>query len=306
MKGPSTELRGCETHDLNLLLKELSAIQNDLAIRKHTLKNENERLSRLTSQLQLIKQQIDFYRAEAARANELAHSMFVLLTPDLITRLACQRPPSSEVVKLGSQILGALNFEDCSWQAFACELENFSGFKALLSSFNHKALQEDQLTLLVDVWKHCHSLAKSLDSVVEGASVLLMWLAHKVELKLKLEVLASSQRRVPEIGRKVKAQANVVGEQKKQIEGIEAKRSEQLVRITALERALAEQPKSCSTSRSLSPAPDPSHTPQFSSEFPNFESEELYNDEKETSMFTVQMEGPGENVGCCRSRFFCF
>jgi hypothetical protein len=306
MKGPSTELRGFETHDLNLLRKELTAIQNDFALRKHTLKNENERLTRFTSQLQLIKQQIDFYRGEAARANEQAHNMFVLLTPHLLTKLACQRPPSPELVNLGSQILGALNFADCSWQAFARELENFGGFKALLSSFNPEHLQEDQLTVLVDVWKHSHALANSLDTVVKGASVLLMWLAHKVELKLKLEVLASSQRRVPEIGRKVKAQANIVGEQKKQIEGLEAKHSEQLVKIAAVERALAEQPKSCCTSRSLSPSPAVSPTPRFSSEFPNFASEELYDDEKETSIFTVQMEGPGENVGCCRSRFFCF
>mmetsp|Transcript_19686 Transcript_19686/g.36221 ORF Transcript_19686/g.36221 Transcript_19686/m.36221 type:complete len:305 (+) Transcript_19686:2794-3708(+) len=292
-----------ETNGLQLLRKELGQLQHDIKLRKLTLKTETERLSRLTSQLQLAKQQIDFYKAEVAKASSEARKTALLLTPDLAESLAHQQPPHPEVVSLSFKVLTALDYSETSWHAFTALLIDFNRFKSLLTSYKPEALRDEQLALIVSVWKNSQSLCSALEPLSPAAALLLLWLAHNIEFKLKLEALSLTQRKVPELERKVKSQVSIIGEQRSQVEGLEAKYSDQLNKIESA-KSSAEQ-KSATESSTNSPPQEVTPTPRFPNEFPDFSSEELYN-EKDTSMFTVQMEGAGEIVGCCRSKFFCF
>lgn len=290
-----------EVNGLQLLQKELTVMQHEIKLRNLTLKTETERLSRLSSQLQLTKQQIEFYTAEAAKAAREAQKTAALFTPELAVEMVAHQP-HSEVIALSIKLLVAFDISDTNWANFTALLKDFSRFKSTLNSFNSAQLREDQMSIIVGVWKHSQSISSILEPVSRGANVLMLWLAHNIELKLKLESLAASQRRVPQIERKVKSQASIIGEQRSQIQELEVKHSDQLSKIEAA-KALTVYPNSFnSISSTLSAPQEVNPTPRFINEFPNFNSEELYI-EKEASI--VELEG-AELVGCCRSKFFCF
>mmetsp|Transcript_32145 Transcript_32145/g.55517 ORF Transcript_32145/g.55517 Transcript_32145/m.55517 type:complete len:350 (+) Transcript_32145:392-1441(+) len=343
--------KGFEISGAGLLRRELAKLEAEILTRKKQLKNEKERLERMSSQLHLTKQQIDFFTQESQRALEGIKDANWQFTKEVCSELSKVKNPSSVLLDVSEKFMLMLDQRDRSWKTFRAVTRNFGPLKSLMSSVSAEHMSEDQLNELLPIWKKQQSLVPKLASICKGAAIIAEWIRYCVEYKLKKETLVASKRKLPDIERRMKAQLAQIADRNAQILTLEERVAETKLSLesgdcqsfdaeaeeyvnsldasvvsmktTTLtykheERAIVSTPlRKGTASGGIMTKASPRHTfeviqakPQAEKqEMPNFNLElhELYQEAPvQEEVVTIQIEGPSDVVGCCRSRFFCF
>jgi len=220
-----------------------------------------------------------------------------------------------------------LDQKDSSWKTFQAMTRNFTPLKSLMNSVKPEELTQEQLNLLMPVWKNFSFLQSKLQRL-QPALVLLEWISSTVEYKLKKDTLTASKIRLPELDRKVKLHLAKIAQINAEILTYEEKIAEVKLSIEQGEHEeITNELSKFSRSTSLSGCEEravsstPLHhgtasgglmestKPMF--EFPDFEShpEELYenklgNKDSEEDQLSIILEG-NDGLGCCGIKF-CF
>jgi hypothetical protein len=219
-----------------LLRRELVKLEEEILTRKKQLKNEKERLERLSSQLHLTKQQIDFFTQESQRALEGIKDANWQFTKEVCADLSKVKSPNSVLLDVSEKFMLMLDQRDRSWKTFRAVTRNFGPLKSLMSSFSAEHMSEEHLNELLPIWKKQQSLIPKLASICKGAAVIADWIRYCVEFKLKKETLMASKRKLPDIERRMKTQLLVIADRNAQILTFEERVAE-----TKLSLASAEQ-----------------------------------------------------------------
>ena len=187
-----------------------------------------------------------------------------------------------------------------------------------MNSISPDHLSEEQLSALLPIWKNQQTLQAKLAQTARGAVVIAEWISHCVEYKLKKETLNSAVKKLPELEKKVRAVMAAIATHTSALSSAETKVNQIRQKVSQAEESAANfLDLSVSSLRSTAAAkmkmeeelPRPKmQSERFQQEFPNFLSEELYQEtpeERQEERFEVDFgESPGV-LGCCRSRFFC-
>lgn len=108
-----------ENNAIALLRKDLKRVtftqlESEFLYKDKLLKAEKERLDRLSSQLNLTKQQIDFFVQETSRAKDGIRSTANIFTRDLCSELTRLKNPSYLILNLCEKVLLLLDRKDRS------------------------------------------------------------------------------------------------------------------------------------------------------------------------------------------------
>jgi hypothetical protein len=337
--------RAFEISGVGLLSRELAKLEAESITCKKLLKNDKDRLERMSSQLHLTKQQIDFFTQESQRALEGIKDANWQFTKEVCAELSKVKNPSSVLLDVSEKFMLMLDQRERSWKVFRAVTRNFGPLKSLMSSVSAEHMSEEQLNELLPIWKKQQSLVPKLTSICKGAGVIAEWIRYCVEYKLKKETLVASKRKLPDIERKMKTQLAAIADRNAQILTLEEKVAEIKLDLESAEehsmegevddygnsmeasvmsmksstltyrreeRVIVSTPlRKGTASGGIMSSPrtfEQTKSPQ-KQEFPNFnlESHDLYRDApSQKESVVIQMDGPADVVGCCRSRFFCF
>ena len=307
------------------------------------LRAEKDRLERLSSNVQLTKQQIDFFTQETQKAIEGIKDACWRFTKEVCSDLAKIKSPSPALLDLSDKFLFVLEQHDRSWKTFRAICLNYNPLKALMNSISADSFTEEQMSELLPLWKNQQSIIEKLAKVSKGGIVLAEWVCSCVEYRLRKETLLGSQSKLPELERKVKVQLQVIAGKNAEILVMEEKIMEAqaaaeftsesssadgmqepgIVVDTSLVSITSTNPtaKHMSEERVVCIAPLPQGKATGSlvfqmsprakksrvGEFPNFGSGELYRDSPVLTRSTqIDIETESELAGCCSSRFFCY
>lgn len=331
-----------EGNALALLKAQHSQLESDTYDLRKQLKADKERLERLSSQLHLTQQQIDLFKQETQRAQEMIKDANWQFTKEVAADLAKVASPTSTLVEVAEKFLLVLDQRDRSWKAFKAVVKNFGALKALMASITADHLSEEQLNELLPIWKNQQTIQIKLLKTSKGGALLAEWISHCVEYKLKKETLSASVKKLPELERKVRTQMATIAERNVQLAGQEGQLrtvkekiefggsddyglDENLsgISLSSLKSTgVAMKSKTDTLVAAIPPllpmSPGRTQLAQFikqalsaaeGKEFPNFASEGLYNEEPEREAqqeeFEIEYADASESCGACRSKFFC-
>lgn len=315
----------------------------DLATLRRQLTKGRSRVEKITSQLHLCEQQIDFFTQESSRLLTSIQETADRLTEEQCEGLHSAGTPTSALLEVADKLMLLLGAKDRSWAGFRVKYRQAAAqecerLKEAMKSVDLVKLQEEQLTALLPIWKAHDNIARKLQPF-PGACLLSDFLSLCVEFKLKSETLATFARKHPALERKLQAQQLANAQLSSQIAFAEEQ-------IPSLQRALLSSREDSEVDERLSPdltgfsigstdlskavvieertigiAPfregtatggllkigSPRHSALPSTSFPNFETRDLYRERPPTEEeeFHIQYEDAGEVSQFCRSRFLC-
>lgn len=338
MESDSEHDQDYEGNAVALLKTQHVQLETEIYDLKKQLKADKERLERLSSQLHLTQQQIDLFRQETQRAQESIKDSNWHFTKEVASDLVKVVSPTSTLIDIAEKFLLILDQRDRSWKSFKSVVKNFGALKALMTSITADHLTEEQLNELLPVWKNQQTIQSKLLKTSKGGAVLAEWISYCVEYKLKKETLNASVKKVPELERKVRTQMANIAERNVQLmtqeaqlrlvkEKMEGGGSDDFgldenlsgISLSSLKSTgVAMKSKTDTLVAAIPPLlpMSPGHTQlaQYikqalgaaeTNNFPNFGSEELYNEEPEQEDFQIEYVDASESCSACRSKFFC-
>ena len=176
------------------------------------LRGEEERLERLSSNMHLTKQQIDFFTQETQRALEGIKDANWRFTKEVCGDMGKIKSPCPEMAEVSEKFLFILEQQERSWKTFRAICHNYGPLKTLMNSVSADRLTDEQLTELLPIWKNQQTLLVKLSKVSKGGSVIAEWISSCVEYKLRKETLTASLRKLPELEKKIRKQLKVIAE----------------------------------------------------------------------------------------------
>lgn len=244
------------------------------------------------------------------------------LTKDLCSEFRSIKAPVSPILELTDKFLLILGFKDRSWQSFRNISKDFLTFKTLINDAQNSEIPESSINEVLFTWKNQITTKSKLSKISPAASILFEWLTNLIECSIKKEIINSSQKRIPELEKKIKNQSNTLLELSKEelaIEelqisyGIESERDEGESSITSKPYSFLHEDtdkksffQATVERKSLASGVLAGGTQKR--EFPDFAAENLYKEvpvDKEAKEGIV-IETGSERIGCCRMKFFCF
>lgn len=287
------------------------------------LKASKGKSDRISSQLQLTKQQIEFYTQEYQRALEGIKDSNWRITKDMCVELRKLQTPSKHLVDVCEKTMLVLDQPEKSFAGFKNLTKNFGYLKDLMSSVQSQHISEQIINEILPIWKNQTMIQAKLMKNSKCVCLLAQWLSHIVEYSLKKETVNSSKKREPELEKKLKALENLVCELAPKINKVQDEISKLKkaieCKIEVEHEELSENFKIIPEGM-LRPKGFPVHRPTASEGllgssmnsiksmgFPKFNDEDLYEgNEIQKSEGAISFEGVNEAIGCCRMRFFCF
>lgn len=322
-----------EESSLGMLKRQLNQVisiksEDECQKLKKSLKLEKKRLDRLCSQLQVTRQQIEFYTHEYQRALENIKDCNWRVTKDMCTELRKIPSPSKTIVEICEKIMLILDQPDKTFSAFKSLSKNFGYMKDLMSSVQGQTLPDNIINEILPVWKNQTIIQAKVAKISKCASLLAQWIGFIVEYSLKKETVVSSKRKEPEIDKKIRTQANVVDDLQREILLLEDSIKNMLEIQASNQEQKSDNEQEEELSEKFEVSKESSRPFGFtmhrgtasggllgsslhcyrSQSFPNFSDEQLYGGVpvKETKEHQILYEGRNEALGCCRLKFFCF
>lgn len=310
----------CQANALNLLHRELQQLEADVYQKKRQQKSLYERLERATAQLHLTQQQVDLFRHETQAAKERIRDACGEFTKKVCEELGQIAAPSEELVDLVERYMLLLDQKERSWSAFKALIKLYTPLKAQMDSLSAAHLTEEQLTALLPVWKNQHQLQSALQRTAKGAANIANWISYCVEFKLKMETLNCAQKEIPELEYKIKKCVGAIAEKMREIGALEAQQTRLQAKIDG-EVAYSPSSQSANSFRSTAihiKSRSDDHTaiesslrfgPQSSSsrkhsDFPNFGSEQLYQETPGERRGEIEYGESSDYCGC-KGKLFC-
>lgn len=280
------------------------------------LETEQKRYDRLFSQLQLTKQQIEMYSQEGEKALEGIKDCNWRLTKDLCIELRKIQSPSQCIVEVCEKVMLVLEQPEISFQSFKKFTKNYSLFKMLMSSCQHKAIPDSTITELLPIWKNQTIIQAKLYKKSKCGSLLAQWLNLLVEYSLKKETIQSSKRREPELEKKTAnslAILNNLAKEQALLHEIISNRENEEPEI--LQEEFTERFRFINgAEKNVPPVLSPGVSMNnFSilgcsklNSFPNFNGHDLYAENSVKQINNTSYEKKAIDIGCCKLRFWCF
>ena len=208
------------------------------------------------------------------------------------------------------KVMFVLGQEDLSFNSFKNLTKKFSLFKNLLSSAQGQTVSETVIHSIMPIWKNQGPVQEKLLYISKCGCLLAKWMYLLVDINLKQETINSSQKREPELEKKIRDSQQICRNFEKHLlslkETLEEKRSGA---NTNEEFASEEYTKKFTFIEDIDFKSKPQIDENFSFrnliQFPNFQDEKLYND-KSIKIPEISIEYEKEDLGCCKLRFFCF
>lgn len=242
-------------------------------------------------------------------------------TKDLCSDFRSIKAPVSAILELVDKFLLIIGIKDRSWQSFRNISKDFHTFKDLMNDAQNSEIPENLINEVLFAWKNQITTKAKLSRITPAASILFEWLTNLIECNIKKEIILTSQKRIPELEKKIKSQSNALLELSKEelvIEelqisyGIESERDEGESSITSKPYSFLNEDtdkknffQATVERKSLTGV----LVGQIQKrEFPDFAAENLYKEvpvDKEVNAGIV-IETGSERIGCCRLKFFCF
>jgi len=145
-------------------------------------------------------------------AKEKISQSFSQFTRDICASLIKLKIVPKELEDLVDKFMLILDFKDRSWQAFKDLAKNFTSIKVSMSSNDPETLKEENIEILLPLWKNYQHLYTQISKIHKGAGIMLSWITAVFEYKLKIETLKSSRRKFPDLQKQVKSQLDIIAE----------------------------------------------------------------------------------------------
>lgn len=78
-------------------------------------------------------------------------------------------------------------------------VRNYDSLKALLDKFNPENIREENVDLILGLWKNYNAIQPKIAKTCRGASILLDWVTSCMEFKIKKATLESVKRSLLEV-----------------------------------------------------------------------------------------------------------
>jgi hypothetical protein len=311
-------------HELETELSQVRLKQLDSRIHKvkKYIKIEKKKLDRLTSQLLMTKQHIEFYTQEYQRALEGIKDSNWKITKEICNELRKISNPSSVVIEICEKVMLILEQSDKSFEGFRALSKNFGLLKDLMGSVQNHPLSDSVINEILPIWKAQATIKAKLSKTSKCTCLLAEWIGYIVEYSLKKETVNSSKRREPELEKKIKNQNLVINDLNNEMAQIQ---DNALIIRRMIECKVEIEDQEISENFHITPEGGckplgftmhkgtasggillKSFDSQKSQTFPNFNDKELYSGIKVNLKDTILYEGNTETIGCCRMKFFCF
>ncbi|CAG9332535.1 unnamed protein product [Blepharisma stoltei] len=344
MESDHTLERSYKINAMQVLHREISQLETQSSNAFKSLKLEKNRLEKLSSKLQLIKQQIEHYTQEIHRVSEGIKDANWKFTKEVCHDLSKIKNPNPLISNICEKFMIVLDQQDRSWKAFLRTVKHYNPLKSLMCSVNPEIFSKELIADLMPILKHQQSIQQKLHKTHKSVSVLAEWISYSVEYKIKKDTFASYKKKLPSIEKKLKSQVEIIAEINALILTLEEQIAEAKLSIeqSKLNEEDTEEHKSSfdwswSTTKinnisskildekTINFAPLHKGTAsggilrssflekkKLQREFPDFnlKSEELYVENPKSFSIdkgtNLDLEGASELLGCYRSRFFCF
>lgn len=183
-------------------------------------------------------------------------------------------------------------------------------------------IPEHTINEVLQIWKNQMNTKAKLLKITPGASILFDWLMNIIEYNIKKEIILNSQKRLPELEKKIKGQTKVLLELSKEelsieelqiMNGIESERDEGESSITSKPYSFLNEEtggrggfQSTDDRRSANGGIFAIEAQE--KDFPDFAADNLYGEVPvdKGDKVDIVIETGSERIGCCRMKFFCF
>lgn len=308
-----------------LYSKELISLKLESSLQslKSTLKAEKKRRDRLSSQLQLTKQQIEVYSQEVDKALEGIKDCNWRITKELCRELRKIPSPSKTIVDVCEKIMLILDQPEKTFFSLKALTKSFGDFKNLMTSTQTKDLSDTLINEILPIWKNQTVIQAKLYKISKCGCLLASWINLLVEYNLKKETVLSSKKREPELEKKIKTCAKNISGLETEIllvkETISTNKLEPDPKIEIVDEEYTEKFKLqsinlndfCVSFRQEADSKgilSVSNSNLLSSpDFPNFSDKDLYDENSVQAIGNkIKLEGYSDDIGCCKLNFFCF
>ena len=188
--------------------------------------------------------------------------------------------------------------------------KNFSLLKNLMSSVQGQDVDECIINEILPIWKQQEIIQKKLIKVSRCGCLLAKWIFLVVDINLKNEMICSSRKREPELEKKIReSKDNCIGFERHldelrrnlsdKVNGSEGNPEYPIEEFTQKFQFLEDIDL---TKKELV---DENFSFRNLVKFPDFQDQKLYKDNS-LKIPEIQYDGPNEDLGCCRLKFFCF
>ena len=286
------------------------------------IQTSNNKLTRISSQLQLTRQQIEFYTQEFQRALEGIKDSNWRITKEMCTELRKIQSPSKSLAEVCEKVMLVLDQPEKSFQSFRNLTKNFGFLKDLMSSVQNQTFSEQVINELLPIWKNQTIIQAKLMKISKCACLLAQWLSFIVEYSLKKETVNSSKKREPELEKKIKtltlticdlgASATMLQEEIARIQRIiecriEIENDEMSENFKVIPEG-ALKPRGFPVHRATASQGmlESSISSANSQAFPKFH-DDMYagTTVKRPGEILISFEGQSDVIGCGRLKFFC-
>ena len=305
-----------DVEPVDKLNEELKEVQNkqleaEADQFRNKLKFTRERMEKLTSQLHLVKQQLEFFLQEARKAQECSKDANWAFTKEACASLLTIKKPSAAVTELGELFLLVLDQQDCSWKGFLSIAKHYTPLKGLMNSFQARALTDEQLKRLTPFWERQQSWQPKLKAFGRGVELLAEWLCSSLECKLRFDALEASKLKAQDLKKKIRHHMDCVSKYNAGLLTVEEHIDEVQLEIRNLHNretsgtsltssfsVLPFQPISYNALQKGTASGGILGQPTFGAFFNDSITSE--------NPSPLECEGASQSFGWCRLRFFCF
>jgi hypothetical protein len=211
---------------LFISLYDVSKLESELSSAKSATKLELLKLEKYNSKMHLLQQQNEIYSHESQVILEKIKDSNWAFTKECCQQIGKLKKPSTEITDLCEKFMYMLDQKEKSWKMFQAVTKNYNSLKALMNSFNAEYIKEDQIDVLLPLWKNYSIIHPNLQRQCKEACVLLDWITGCVEFKIKKATLNNIKKNTNEVQLKIKEQLANVAEKNSIILTLETKLKE--------------------------------------------------------------------------------
>jgi len=201
-------------------------IENEITHLKVQIKQDSLRQEALTSKMHQLQQQSEIYSHECQVVMERIKDSNWSFTKELSLTLLKMKKPTPEILDLSDKFMILLEQKEVNWKMFQASLRNYDSLKALMDKFNPETIKEENVDLIMTLWKNYNSIQPKISKVSRAASILLDWITACMEYKIKKATLDGIKKSLSDVQNRTKEYNNSVAEKKSLVATLEEKLKE--------------------------------------------------------------------------------
>jgi len=201
-------------------------IENEITHLKNQIKTENARIEALTSKMHQLQQQTEIYTHECQVVMEKIKDSNWSFTKEVSLTILKIKKPIPEIIDLADKFMILLEQKEVNWKMFQASVRNYDSLKALMDKFNPENIREENVDLILTLWKNYNTVQPRISKTSRGASILLDWITSCMEYKIKKATLDGIKKSLSDVQSRIKEYQNNISEKKSLVATLEEKAKE--------------------------------------------------------------------------------